>query len=209
MHEQDTWEARYRDKPAVWSGRPNPQLLAEVTGLTPGRALDVGCGEGADAIWLAERGWRVTAVDISTTALDRAAGHAATAGPDVVDRVDWVHADLRSQPPTALTYDLVSAQFMHLPGEMRAELYARLADAVVPGGILLIVGHHPSDLNTTAHRMHFPELMFTADQIASSLDSESWEVLTAETRPRTVVDPDGNDTTIHDAVLVARRRTKP
>jgi len=205
MFEQDGWEQRYRAKPAIWSGRPNPQLVAGATGLAPGRALDVGCGEGADAIWLAERGWQVTAVDIATTALERAAAHAAAAGPQVAARIDWIHADLRRQPPAEGAYDLVSSQFMQLPGEARRDLFARLAAAVAPGGTLLIVGHHPSDLHTTAHRMHFPDMMFTAEQVAAALDPNTWQVLAAEARPRPAVDPEGRDITIHDAVLLARR----
>jgi thioredoxin reductase/2-polyprenyl-3-methyl-5-hydroxy-6-metoxy-1,4-benzoquinol methylase len=206
MFEQDAWEERYRAKPAIWSGRPNPQLIAEATGLPPGRALDVGCGEGADALWLAEQGWQVTAVDIATTALTRAAAHVAAAGAQVAARITWTHADLRQQPPAQDAYDLVSAQFMQLPGEARQDLFARLAAAVAPGGTLLIVGHHPSDLRTSAHRKHFPDMMFTAEQIAASLDRTTWQVLAAEARPRATVDPEGRAITIHDAVLVARRR---
>ncbi|MGH3391899.1 MAG: methyltransferase domain-containing protein [Actinomadura sp.] len=205
MFEEAAWEERYRARPAIWSGRPNPQLVAVATGLTPGRALDVGSGEGADAVWLAEQGWRVTAVDISTTALGRAAAHAATAGAEVAGRIDWTHADLRDRPPAEGTYDLVSSQFMHLPGEARRDLFARLAAAVTPGGFLLIVGHHPSDLRTTAHRMHFPDMMFTGEEVASALDPTTWEVLAAEARPRAAVDHEGRDITIHDAVLLARR----
>ena len=206
MFDESAWEERYRARPAVWSGNTNPQLVAEAAELTPGRALDVGSGEGADAVWLAKRGWRVTAVDISTTALQRGAAHAATAGSDVAGRIDWTHADLRDHAPAESAYDLVSSQFMHLPGEARRELFARLAAAVAPGGILLIVGHDPSDLRTTAHRMHFPDMMFTAEEVASSLNPTAWEVLAAEARPRAMVDPEGRDITIHDAVLVARRR---
>ncbi|WP_307815634.1 FAD-dependent oxidoreductase [Planobispora rosea] len=206
MFEQDAWEERYRARPEIWSGRPNPQLVAEAAGLAPGRALDVGSGEGADAVWLAERGWRVTAADISATALERAAARAERAGAQVAGRIDWVHADLRAEPPAEGAYDLVSSQFMHLPGEARRELFARLAAAVAPGGTLLIVGHHPSDLRTTARRMHFPDMMFTAEEVAASLDPAAWKVLAAEARPRTAQDPEGRDVTIHDAVLVARRR---
>ncbi|GAA3141614.1 hypothetical protein GCM10010486_04540 [Nonomuraea roseoviolacea subsp. carminata] len=204
MFEREGWEERYRARPAIWSGRPNPQLVAEAADLVPGRALDVGSGEGADAVWLAGRGWRVTGTDISTTALERAAAHAAEAG--VGERVEWVHADLREYVPDAGAYDLVSAQFMHLPGTERRELFARLAAAVAPGGTLLIVGHHPRDLRTTAHRMHFPDMMYTAEEVASGLEPDVWEVVTAEARPRAVVDPEGRDITIHDAVMVARRR---
>ncbi|MET8308468.1 bifunctional NAD(P)/FAD-dependent oxidoreductase/class I SAM-dependent methyltransferase [Micromonospora sp. NPDC005173] len=202
--EEPAWEERYRSKPAVWSGRPNPQLVTEAADLAPGRALDVGSGEGADAVWLAERGWRVTAADISTTALGRAAEHADAAG--VGDRIEFTHVDLRDKPPAEEAYDLVSAQFMHLPPPQRRELFARLAAAVAPGGILLIVGHHPSDLWTSAHRMHMPDMMYTAEDVAVSLDPARWEVLTAEARSRAGTDPDGKEITLHDAVLVARRR---
>jgi SAM-dependent methyltransferase len=206
MFEEAAWEERYRTKSAIWSGHPNPQLVAEAAGLPAGRALDVGSGEGADAVWLAARGWRVTAVDISTTALERGAAHAEAAGTQVAGRITWIHADLRDEPAVEGAYDLVSSQFMHLPDQARRELFARLGDAVAPGGILLIVGHHPSDLRTTAHRMHFPDMMFTGEQVAASLDPGTWEVLAAEARPRAGKDHDGHDVTIHDAVLVARRR---
>ncbi|MBM0234970.1 NAD(P)/FAD-dependent oxidoreductase [Micromonospora sp. STR1_7] len=202
--EEPAWEERYRSKPAVWSGRPNPQLVAEVADLSPGRALDVGSGEGADAVWLAERGWRVTAVDISATALARAAEHADAAG--VGDRIEFAHADLRDKPPAESAYDLVSAQFMHLPPAQRRELFARLAAAVTPGGTLLIVGHHPSDLWTSARRLHLPDMMYTAEDVAAALDPSGWEVLTAEARPRPATDPEGTPLTLHDTVLVARRR---
>ncbi|WP_455565538.1 SAM-dependent methyltransferase [Micromonospora parva] len=202
--EEPAWEERYQSRPSVWSGRPNPQLVAEVTDLTPGRALDVGSGEGADAVWLAARGWQVTAVDISSTALGRAAANAETAG--VGDRIEFIHADLRDKPPAEQAYDLVSAQFMHLPAEQRRELFAGLAAAVAPGGVLLIVGHHPSDLWGAAHRMHMPDAMYTAQDVAADLDPAHWEVLTAEERARLATNPDGEDVTHHDAVLVARRR---
>jgi SAM-dependent methyltransferase len=212
MFDEAAWEERYRAKPALWSGRPNPQLVTEVAGLTPGRALDVGCGEGADAIWLAERGWRVSAVDISRTALDRAAAHAEAAGPRVAGRIDWRHADLRdgtADSGEALEpggYDLVSAQFMQLPSDIRRVVFARLAMAVAPGGRLLIVGHHPSDLRTSAHRMHFPDMMYSGEEVAAELDPEQWELEAVEARPRSTVDSEGRSTTIHDAVLLARRR---
>lgn len=205
MFEADAWEERYQSKPALWSGRPNPQLVAEVTGLAPGRALDVGSGEGADAIWLAERGWRVTAVDISHVALKRAADHAAAAGDEIAARIEWTQADLRQERPQERAFDLVSAHFMQLPPDPRRDLFAALAAAVTSGGMLLIVGHHPSDLRRSTHRGHFPDMMYTAEQVAADLDPAAWEIVTAETRPR-LVDHDGRTVPIHDAVLVARRR---
>jgi SAM-dependent methyltransferase len=207
MFEEAAWDERYGARTAIWSGNPNRQLTAEAAGLAPGRALEVGAGEGADAIWLAERGWRVTAFDISATALEHAATRAAREGEDVAGRIEWIHADLRQEVVAEGAYDLVSSHFMHLPGDARRDLFARLAAAVALGGTLLIVGHHPSDLRTTAHRMHFPEMMYTAEEVASSLDPAAWEILAAQERPREAADPDGHDVTIHDAVLVARRRT--
>ncbi|WP_203823323.1 bifunctional NAD(P)/FAD-dependent oxidoreductase/class I SAM-dependent methyltransferase [Actinoplanes palleronii] len=204
MHEPAAWEERYRSRPAIWSGKPNVQLVAEAAGLPAGRALDVGCGEGADAAWLAERGWQVTGTDISTVALERAAGHATAAG--LAERITFTHADLRADPPAERSYDLVSAHFMHLPGPARRELYARLAAAVRPGGTLLIVGHHPDDLATVAGRMHFPDMMFTAEQAAADLDPDVFDVLTTAKRPRAATLPDGTEGIIHDTVLVARRK---
>ena len=196
------WEARYRSHPTtIWSGNPNAVLVTETADLTPGRALDVGCGEGADALWLAERGWRVTGVDISTVALGRAAAEAERRELDV----EWLHADLLADPPAVDTFDLVTSHFMQLPRVERESLYARLAAAVSPGGILLLVGHHPSDLHTTVHRPPLVDMFFTAEQLLAELDPEHWEVLVAEARPRSATDPQGQEVPIHDTVVVARK----
>lgn len=201
------WDRRYRSTAAVWSGRPNPQLVVEAADLAPGTALDAGCGEGADALWLATLGWRVTAVDISTVALDRAAAHARQVGADVAERISWQQADLTSWVPPVSTFDLVSAQFLHLPTTQRAALHHRLAAAVALGGSLLVVGHHPTDLQTTAARPPIPELYFTAADAAAALDPDQWDVVVSDTRARTAPDPAGRSTTVHDAVLRARRRS--
>ena len=95
---------------------------------------------------------------------------------------------------------------MHLPGDARRDLYARLAAAVAPGGTLLIVGHHPRDLRNRGHRMHFPGMMFTAEEIAAELDPADWDLLAVQTRPRAAAGHGGEEVTHHDAVLVARRR---
>jgi SAM-dependent methyltransferase len=199
------WDERYRSNGALWSGNPNSHLVTEAADLAPGTALDVGCGEGADAIWLAERGWRVTAVDLSTVALERGAARALEVGADVARRITWLHADLADWVPAAASYDLVSAQFMHLPRDQRELLHRRLAEAVAPGGTLLVVGHHPSDLQTTIPRPPVPELFFTASDVAASLAPEEWVTLVDEARARTVLDADGRKTTIHDAVLRVQR----
>jgi SAM-dependent methyltransferase len=189
----------------VWSGNANPHLVTEVSDLSPGVALDVGCGEGADAIWLAEHGWQVTAVDVSSVALERGAVHALEVGADVAKRITWLHADLNEWVPATGSYDLVSAQFLHLPKDQREVLHSRLAESVAPGGILLIVGHHPTDLQTTVPRPDAPELFFTASDVAAALDAEQWVTRVDEARARQTLDPEGRAVTIHDAVLMAQR----
>ncbi|HEY2075322.1 MAG TPA: methyltransferase domain-containing protein [Streptosporangiaceae bacterium] len=153
---REFWDDRYRSADQLWSGQPNPQLVAQTYGLTPGDALDVGCGEGADAIWLASQGWTVTAVDISVVALDRAAAHAAARGDEVARRVSWLQGDLLSWDPWPQPFDLVSAQFMYLPEAGLRSLHRRLAAAVRPGGTLLIVLHHPDSQHAGpgAHASH-------------------------------------------------------
>lgn len=200
------WDERYRSSGNLWSGQVNPILVTEAAGLAPGAALDVGCGEGADAIWLAEQGWRVTAVDVSTVALERGAAHALEVSADVAQRITWLHADLTDWVPAPASYDLVSAQFLHLRKDQREVLNRRLAEAVAPGGTLLVVGHDPSDLQTTVPRPSVPGLLFAASEVAASLAAEQWVTQVDEARARQTLDPDGHATTIHDAVLRAQRR---
>jgi 2-polyprenyl-3-methyl-5-hydroxy-6-metoxy-1,4-benzoquinol methylase len=197
------WDERYRSAPALWSGRPNATLVAEVTDLAPGRAIDVGAGEGADAIWLAEHGWTVTAQDISAVALERARQHADAAGPDVADRVTCLHGDLAEAVAQGASFDLVTSHYVHLPAADRMAMVRDLADLVAPGGHLLVVAHHPSDLATGIRRPRRPDVFFTAGEIAAELD-ERFTVLVTEARPREV-DHDGKRITIRDTVLVAQR----
>ncbi len=198
------WDEHYGSAPTLWSGKPNPVLVDEVGDLPPGRALDVGAGEGADTLWLAARGWQVLGTDVSQVALDRAAAAAEVAG--LSHQVLWVQQDLLAWTPPARSFELVSAQFFHLLPDDRPRVYAGLAAAVAPGGIFLVVAHHPSDLDTTVPRPPVEELFFTADEIAERLD-EQWEVLVSEARPRTTIDPDGREVAITDTVLKARRRS--
>lgn len=199
------WEDHYRQREQIWSGNPNPQLVSEAIGLTPGTALDVGCGEGADAIWLAERGWRVTAVDISAIAIQRGVARAAELGTAVARRIDWFQGDLSQWSPGAARYDLVSAQFLHLPKEPRETIFRRLAAAVAPRGTLLIVGHHPTDLQTIPRPLP-PEIFFTAADVVALLGPHEWEIVVEAARARPATDPTGRAVTLHDAVLRAQRR---
>ncbi len=202
--DQEFWDRRYAEHHRVWSGNPNPHLVSTASALPPGRALDVGCGEGADALWLARSGWRVTGVDISEVALGRAREQARLEDAAVAGRVDWVHADLLEVPPEPGGFDLVSAQFMQLPEPARSVLFAGLAEAVAPGGTLLIVGHHPSDLQTAVRRPPLPELFYTAGDLIPLLDG-GWDISASEARPRRVDDAAGHAAVVRDTVLQARR----
>ena len=198
------WEERYHHGHTAPGGhRPNPHLVSEAADLLPGTALDAGCGEGADAIWLASNGWRVTAVDLSATALARAREHADTL--DLANRIDWTEADLSTWTPPAEQFDLVSTHYVHLAGSLE-DLFRRLAAAVAPGGTLLIVGHHPSNHQSSTAHPSSPGVHFTAEQIAADLDPDRWTIAVAETRTRSVTAHDGHSTTLHDTVLRAHKR---
>jgi len=208
LYTAEFWDERYGSADRIWSGNPNPRLVSVAGVLPPGAALDVGCGEGADAIWLARQGWRVTAVDVSSVALARAAVAAADAGPEIAERVDWRPADAVTAgawTPERAAYDLVSAQFMHLPWPELQAFHRRLADAVKPGGTLLIVGHHPSDVEAFQRPAHLAALMYPAERMATTFDQDEWEV--EATNPgRPFTDPEGNQVTLHDAVVRAVKR---
>ena len=199
--EQPAWEERYSGD-RVWSGRVNVQLEAEAAGIAPGRALDVGCGEGGDALWLAQHGWQVTASDFADAALARVAAHAAEAG--LGDRVETRRIDVRTFEPDGETWDLVTSHFVHLPDGGMVDVVRRLASAVAPGGTLLVVGHAPSDVHTGLRHGHH-SFRHTADQLLPALD-DAWEVEVCESRPRTQAHPEtGEQIEIADAVLRARR----
>ncbi|TFD94023.1 class I SAM-dependent methyltransferase [Cryobacterium lactosi] len=209
--DREYWDDRYSALDDVWSGAANPVLVTETSDLTPGLALDIGCGEGADAIWLAGRGWQVTGVDFSAVALERAAARSRRAGRDPAaavaraGRIDWQQHDFTSWAPPAGRFDLVTAQFMHLPSLRRTVFFRALADAVAPGGTLLIVGHDVSDVHATAHRMPDPDLFFSADEVAATLDPAQWRINVAESRTRTARGPDGSPSLAADAVVRASR----
>ncbi|WP_405745877.1 class I SAM-dependent methyltransferase [Streptomyces sp. NBC_01525] len=193
------WEDRYRDSDRVWSGNPNPLLVREAGDLTPGTALELGCGEGADAVWLAGRGWHITGVDISATALRRAAAHAAAAG--VAARTTWQRHELGVTFPEG-TYDLVSAQFLQSPVALDQDRVLRLAaEAVAPGGTLLLVLHGgwPSWQGEQDHPFDavFPTLDGVLDQLALP---ETWRVVTREAVERPAPSPTGEPGTRVDLV---------
>jgi SAM-dependent methyltransferase len=209
------WDERYRSKPQIWSGKPNPQLVREAGGLRPGHALDLGCGEGADAIWLAQHGWTVTAVDVSGVALERARGHekAALARESVhaaegaiASRIHWQQADLEQWQP-ADSYDLVTSQFLHSQELAWQAPLRAAASAVKPGGTLLVVGHHPDRLPPWggAHTHH--NMFYTADELVRELElnGPGWQLEVQTSRERPVTGPEGQQATIADVVVRASK----
>ena len=199
------WDERYRSAERVWSGNPNPQLVAEVAGRAPGLALDVGCGEGADAIWLARAGWMVVGADISGVALERAARHADDSRPGGggADRL-VAGGPARPGARAGLVRPGLGAVHAVAAGAARPRCSPRSAAAVRTGGMLLIVGHHPSDLDTGVPRPPMPELFYPPEEIAGPL-GDPWTVQSSEARPRPATTPDGIEVTIHDTVLAAIR----
>lgn len=201
-----TWEEHYTAKPQVWSGRVNVRLAEIVPELTGTRALDLGCGEGGDAIWLAEQGWAVVAIDVSTTALDR--GRAAAAERGVADRIDFEQYDLDRDFPAG-EFDLVSAQFLHSPVEKdRPAILRRAAAAVAPGGTLLIVDHGAAPPWATKMHDHvFP----TAESVLAGLelDSDQWQPIQVGVVDREVHGPDGQPASLADNVIRIRRAVPP
>lgn len=202
MFEPEDWDERYSGEEKIWSGNPNAQLVAEVSALTPGTALDVGCGEGGDVIWLARQGWRVTGADFSAVGLARAARHAAEAGAG--DSVGWWQIDARAFSAGGRSFDLVTTHFLHPPDGGMVEVARRLSDAVAPGGHLLVVGHAPSETFTHLDASR-RAAMFLAEDLLPGLPG-GFDVLVAEQRPRTVTH-DGVEIGIHDSTLLARRRS--
>jgi SAM-dependent methyltransferase len=200
---KEHWEQRYAESNRVWSGRVNLRLAEVVSSLEPGHALDLGCGEGADACWLAEGGWTVVAVDISDTALQRAAAAAEAKG--VGERIQFVQHDLSDSFPDG-TFDLISAQFLHsmIPFD-RPRLLRRAAGAVRAGGLLVIVDHAgpPPWASKLDHHHDFP----SAEEVIGSLDlDDDWERVRVDTVDREATGPEGQAVRWTDNVIVLRRR---
>lgn len=202
MREPEGWDERYAASGDVWSGAPNPQLVEEVTGLEPGRALEIGCGEGADAIWLATQGWHVTATDFSCVGLGKAAKAAEAAG--VSGMIEWRELDARHFTPGPEHWDLVHAHYLHIDIDEVRSLIAGLAQVITPGGTLLVVGHHPADIEAGLRRPN-ANLLYTAEDLAAALPEGEWDI-SAESRTRPATGPDGEPATATDAVLVAVKR---
>jgi 2-polyprenyl-3-methyl-5-hydroxy-6-metoxy-1,4-benzoquinol methylase len=206
MNEYDRsfWEERWsralhEHADRVAQRPPNAHLTAELRDLRPGRALDAGCGQGSEALWLAARGWRVTAVDFAATALARARSTAEAMGADIAERIDWAEADLAVWMPRRDEYDLVVCLYLHVAGTVE-EMVQRLASGVARGGTLLLVGHRPIDPATGAATAAAGQVQVSVEAALAALEPDRWEPVVAEGRPRPVA---GSGV---DAVIRARRR---
>lgn len=192
------WDQRYAAREPVWGAEPNRFLVAEVGDLLPGRVLDLACGAGRNAIWLAEQGWQVTGVDFSWVGLDRARRLAAERGV----QVSLVHADLLDYQPARGAYELVLVLYLQLPTDQRREVLRRAATALTPGGTLLVVGHDRLNLTEGHGGPQDPEVLFTAPEIERELPGLVIERAERVLRQVTV---DGREVDAIDALVRAKR----
>ncbi|HTX28811.1 MAG TPA: class I SAM-dependent methyltransferase [Streptosporangiaceae bacterium] len=195
------WDERYSGTEFEWTTRPNQFVSAELAGLPPGRALDLAAGEGRNSLWLAERGWRVTAVDFSRVGLEKGRKLGTARGIDEA-RIEWIVADLTGYEPVRGAFDLVLIAYFQVGAELRAAVLARAAAALAPGGTLLVVGHDLTNLTEGVGGPQYPEVLYTPEDITAELTG--LRVLRAERVHRTV-ERDGVSGTAIDTVVRAVR----
>ena len=199
--DRQQWDERYSGDGFEWSMHPNQFAAAELAGLPPGRALDLAAGEGRNSVWLAERGWSVTAVDFSRVGLDKGRKLSTTHG--VADRqVDWVVADLSEYEPAREAYELVLIAYLQVDAALRARVLAGAAAALVPGGTLLVIGHDLANLTEGVGGPQSPDVLYTPEAITAGLPGLS--VVRAE-RVRRTVERDGATATAVDTLVRAER----
>jgi len=198
----DYWEQRYSDSERMWSGKVNATMASIVGQFPPGRAIDLGCGEGGDVLWLAEQGWQAHGLDISTIAIERARREAAARG---LEGATFAAADLGTWQPEPETVELVTASFFQSSVELdRIAILRRAAAAIRPGGHLVVVSHAAPPPWAGGHH---PDLISARDDAAQlDLPSDAWIVEAADERTRETVGPDGEPAELVDAALVLRRR---
>ena len=195
---REHWDERYGTEELIWKADPNRFLVEELQALAPGRALDVACGEGRNAVWLASKGWHVTGVDFSRAGLAKAQRLATGRGVEVA----WVEADVVEWQPPSASFDVVVVLYLHLPAEQRRQALARAAAALAPGGILLVVGHDVSNLLKGTGGPQDPAVLFGPEEIVEDLSG--LQIERAEQVKRTVV-TDAGETTAIDALVRAVR----
>ena len=193
---REDWDARYAAVENLWAVKPNRFLVAEVSDLPPGRALDVACGEGQNAIWLATLGWDVTGVDYSDVAIAKAKARAEREGV----RAEFIRADLVEYEPEHQAYDLVAILYLHIPSSQRAAVHAKAARALAPRGTLVLLGHDLSNLSDGVGGPSDPDILYTADEIAAELPGLVIEKATTVLR-----DVHGEERDAIDTLVRARR----
>ena len=198
--DRHAWNERYEATDLVWTAGPNQTFADEVAALTPGKALDLAAGEGRNAIWLATQGWKATAVDFSDVALDKARQLAEASGVEIETLV----ADVTTHVPPAGAYDLVAVIYLHLPASERRLVHQRAAEAVAPGGTMVVLGHDTTNLTDGHGGPQDAAVLYAPDDVVSDLEGTGLTVAKAERVHRAVSTPDGDRTAI-DALVVARR----
>jgi SAM-dependent methyltransferase len=193
--EREDWNRRHGKSGQLFGVDPNRFLVAEVDGLAPGRALDLACGAGRNAVWLAEQGWQVTGVDFSDVAIDNARRLAGDRGV----AVEWLVADLGEWEPAANAFDLVVVLYLHLPAEERRPIMRRAAAALAGGGTILVVGHHSANIAEGTGGPQDARVLFTAEDIAADLEG-----LDVEKAERVLRPVEGERDAV-DALVRARR----
>jgi SAM-dependent methyltransferase len=194
------WDRRYADTDLVWSAGPNRFLVEQVADLPVGRALDLAAGEGRNAMWLAQQGWQVTAVDFSEVGIDK--GRRVAAAADV--RIDWVIADVTAWDPAPQAFELVIVFYLHLPADDRRAVHRRAAAAVADGGRLLIVGHHLDNLEVGVGGPQDPGVLTTPAGVVDDLAGTGLRILTAEAVERQVETEEGTKLALDGLVLAGR-----
>ncbi|MGB0095723.1 MAG: class I SAM-dependent methyltransferase [Solirubrobacteraceae bacterium] len=198
--DSEAWNRRYAGRELVWTSTANRFLIEETTTLPPGRALDVACGEGRNAVWLAERGWQVTGVDFSEVGLEKARGLARGRGV----LAQWVVADLLDYTPEPRAFDLVLVFYLQVPAEQRRAIVRTVAETVAPGGLFLLVAHDSSNLEHGHGGPQNPAVLYTANDVVGDLDGVGLQIERAETVTRPVDTPDGERAAL-DALVRAHR----
>jgi SAM-dependent methyltransferase len=196
----EAWNRRYAGRELLWTAQPNRFLVAEASDLPPGRALDVACGEGRNAVWLAERGWDVTGVDFSEVALEKA--HVLARSRNVEAR--WVQADLLDYRPEPRTFDLVLVFYLQVPARERREIVRAVAEGVAANGTLLLVGHDRSNLEHGHGGPRDEAVLYTPGDVVADLVGTGVEIERSEVVSRPVSAPEGDRTAL-DALVRARR----
>lgn len=196
----EDWDRRYGERELIWTAEPNRFLVAEVESLEPGRGLDLACGEGRNAVWLADAGWRMTGVDFSPVALEKARDLAAARGVEA----QWVVADLFDYRPDPEAFDLVLIFYLQVPEAQRRKVVRAAATAVAPGGTLLLVAHDSSNLEHGYGGPQSATVLYTAEDVVSDLDGSGLQIELAQRVQRPVATAEGERVAL-DALVRARR----